>query len=78
MIEHLINYAASLFNALGGGWNVARLVQLLLVGFALIAIAGFQVVIYEREKESKNHKKILLQARLERLFLVGASLERLL
>jgi hypothetical protein len=78
MIEHLINYAASLFSVLGWGLDVAKLVNLLLVGFALVTIAVSQVVIYEREKESKKHKKNLLEARLERLVLLGTSLEKFL
>jgi len=78
MKEHLINYASSLFNVPEWGLNGDGLVTLLLVLFALVTIAVFQIVIYEREKESKKNKKILLEARLERLTLLGASLEKFL
>jgi hypothetical protein len=78
MKEHLINYAASLFNVPEWGLNGDSLVNLLLVLFALVAIAVFQIVIYEREKESKESEKILLQARLERLVLLRTALEKFL
>ena len=78
MKEHLINYASSLFNVPEWGLNGDGLVSLLLVLFALVTIAVFQIVIYEREKESKRNKKNLLEARLERLTLLGASLGKFL
>ena len=78
MKEHLMNYAASLFNVPEWGLNVDSLVNALLVLFALVTIAVFQIVIYEREKESKKSKNILLQARLERLVLLGTGLEKFL
>jgi uncharacterized membrane protein YsdA (DUF1294 family) len=78
MKEHLINYAASLFNVPEWGLNGESLVNLLLVLVAVVTIAVFQIVIYEREKESKKHKKNLLEARLERSLLLGASLGKFL
>ena len=78
MKEHLINYAASLFNVPQWGLNGESLVNLLLVLVAVVTIAVFQIVIYEREKESKKNKKNLLEARLERLVLLGASLGKFL
>lgn len=78
MKEHLINYAASLFNVPGWGLDSASLVNLLLVLFALVAIAVFQVVIYEREKESKRRGKVLLQARWERVVIWRTKLEKFL
>jgi len=78
MKEHLINYAASLFNVPEWGLNGDSLVNVLLVLFALVTIAVFQIVIYEREKEVKKHKKNLLEARLERVVLLGASLGKFL
>ena len=78
MKEHLINYAASLFNVPGWGLNGDSLVNLLLVLFALVTIAVFQIVIYEQEKESRKNKKILLQARLERVVLLRTALEKFL
>ena len=78
MKEHLINYASSLFNVPEWGLNGESLVNLLLVLVAVVTIAVFQIVIYEREKESKRNKKNLLEARLERLTLLGASLGKFL
>jgi hypothetical protein len=78
MKEHLMNYAASLFNVPEWGLNGDSLVNVLLVLFALVTMAVFQIVIYEREKESKKSKNILLQARLERLVLLGTGLEKFL
>ena len=78
MKEHLINYASSLFNVPEWGLNGDGLVTLLLVLFALVTIAVFQIVIYEREKESKKNKKNLLDARMERLTLLGSSLGKFL
>ena len=78
MKEHLINYAASVFDVPEWGLNGDGLVSLLLVLFALVTIAVFQIVIYEREKESKKNKKNLLEARMERLTLLGASLGKFL
>jgi hypothetical protein len=76
--EHLINYVASLFNVPEWGLNGDRLVNVFLVFFALVTIAVFQIVIYEQEKASKKSKKNLLQARLERVVLLGASLGKFL
>lgn len=78
MKEHLINYAASLFNVPEWGLNGDSLVNVLLVLFALVTMAVFQIVIYEREKESKKSKNIVLQARLERLVLLRTGLEKFL
>lgn len=78
MTEHLIKYAASLFNVSEWGLNGDSLVNVLLVFFALVTIAVFQIVIYEREKESKKSKKIVLQARLERALLLSTSLGKFL
>ena len=78
MKEHLMNYAASLFNVPEWGLNGDSLVNVLLVLFALVTIAVFQIVIYEREKESKKSKNIVLQARLERLVLLRTGLEKFL
>ena len=78
MMEHLINYAASLFNVPGWGLEADSCVNLLLVLFALVTIAVFQVVIYEREKESKRSGKNLLQARWERLVIWRTTLEKFL
>ena len=78
MKEHLMNYAASLFNVPEWGLNGDSLVNVLLVLFALVTMAVFQVVIYEREKESKKSKNIVLQARLERLVLLRTGLEKFL
>jgi len=78
MKEHLINYAASLFNVPEWGLNGDSLVNALLVLFALVTMAVFQIVIYEREKESKKSKNIVLQARLERLVLLRTGLEKFL
>ena len=78
MKEHLINYAASLINVPGWGLDGDSLVNLLLVLFALVPIAVFQIVIYQREKESKKIKNIVLQARLERLVLLRTTLEKFL
>ena len=78
MKEHLINYAASLFNVPEWGLNGDSLVNVLLVLFALVTIAVFQIVIYQRENESKKSKNIVLQARLERLVLLRTGLEKFL
>jgi len=78
MKEHLINYAASLFNVPEWGLNGDSLVNVLLVLFALVTMAVFQIVIYEREKESKKSKNLVLQARLERLVLLRTGLEKFL
>ena len=78
MKEHLINYAASLFNVPEWGLNGDSLVNVLLVLLALVTMAVFQIVIYEREKESKKSKNIVLQARLERLVLLRTGLEKFL
>ena len=78
MKEHLINYAASLFNVPEWGLNGDSLVNVLLVLFALVTIAVFQIVIYEQEKASRKNKKNLLEARLERVVLLGASLGKFL
>jgi len=78
MKEHLMNYAASLFNVPEWGLNGDSLVNVLLVLFALVTMAVFQIVIYEREKESKKSKNIVLQARLERLVLLRTGLEKFL
>jgi hypothetical protein len=76
--EHLINYAASLFNVPEWGLNWDSLVNVLLVLFALVTIAVFQIVIYEQEKASRKNKKNLLQARLERVVLLRTGLEKFL
>jgi len=78
MKEHLINYAASLFNVPEWGLNGDSLVNALLVLFALVTMAVFQIVIYEQEKASKKSKKNLLQARLERVVLLRTGLEKFL
>jgi hypothetical protein len=76
--KHLINYVASLINVQGWSLDVATLVNLLLVLFTLVTIAVFQVVIYQREIKSIKSKKILLQARLERVVLLRTGLEKFL
>ena len=78
MKEHLINYTASLINVQGWSLDGDSLVNVFLILFALVTIAVFQIVIYQREKESKKSKKILLQARLERVVLLRTGLEKFL
>jgi hypothetical protein len=61
MIEHLINYAASLCNVPGWGeLDVKGFANLMLVLFVVITLAEILMAIYDRIRESKKEKKVLL------------------
>jgi hypothetical protein len=67
MIEHLINYAASLCNLPGwNGLDVTGFANLMLVLFVLITLAEILMAIYDRKKESKKDDKVFLRAIRER------------
>jgi hypothetical protein len=59
--EHLINYAASLFNVPEwGGLDVKGFANLMLVLFVLITLTEILMAIYDRKKESKKDEKVFL------------------
>ena len=61
MIEHLMNYAASLFNVPEwDGLDVAGFATLMGVLFVLITLAVILIAIYDRVKESKKEEKVFL------------------
>jgi hypothetical protein len=61
MIEHFINYAASLFNIPGwGGLDVKGFANLMLVLFGLVTVAEILMAIHDRKKESKKDEKVFL------------------
>ena len=61
MIEHLMNYAASLFNVPEwDGLDVAVFANLMGVLFVLITLAEILMAIYDRKKESKKDEKVFV------------------
>jgi len=61
MKEHLINYAASLFNVPGwDGLEVTGFATLMGVLFGLITLAEILMAIYDRKKETRKDEKVLL------------------
>jgi len=61
MIEHLINYAASLFNVPEwDGLDVTGFANLMGVLFLLIALTEILMAIYDRKKESNKDEKVFL------------------
>jgi hypothetical protein len=61
MKEHLINYAASLFNVPGwGGLDVKGFANLMLVLFGLVIVGEILIAIHDRARKSKKEKKVLL------------------
>ena len=58
MIEHAINYAASLINVPGwDGLDVTGFANLMGVLFLLITLAEILMAIYDRKKESKKDEE---------------------
>jgi len=59
MIEHLINYAASLFNITDGwgGLGVNGFAILMLVLVVLVIVSEALMAIYDRIRETKKEKK---------------------
>ena len=69
MIEHLMNYAASLFNVPEwDGLDVAGFANLMGVLFVLITLAVILIAIYDRVKESKKDEKVFLPQATEERF----------
>ena len=61
MIEHLINYATSLFNDPEfGGLDVNGFANLMLVLVVLVIVSETLMAIYDRTRETKKEKKIPL------------------
>ena len=62
MTEHLINYAASLFNITDGwgGLEVNGFAILMLVLVVLVIVSETLMAIYDRIRETKKEKKIPL------------------
>ena len=61
MMEHLINYAASLFNVPEwDGLDVSGFATLMGVLLILITLAEILIAIYDRKKESSKDERVLL------------------
>ena len=66
MIEHLINYAASLCNVPGWeGLDVKGFANLMLVLVVLVIVSEIGIAIHDRTRKTKQEKKVLLPQEIQ-------------